>query len=173
MDWTPPEGIDWLAVLGRYEGPLRDQILTLKRRRGTAAVPWMADQLSAEIARLVAQAEVAPVVTWLPTTRRRRAGRGFDQSRLLARAVARRSGLECRGLLRRHGAPQQGLGGEARRSGPLFSCLPSPPQVIVVDDVMTTGSSLQAAAAALRASGADAVSAVVLAVVPARDRMIG
>jgi len=172
MDWTPPPGIDRLAVLGHYEGPLRDQILSLKRGC-TAAVPRMADMLFSEITRISTGVGADPVVTWLPTTRKRRGRRGFDQSRLLARAVARRSGLECRGLLRRHGAPQQGLGGEARRSGPLFSCLPSPPQVILVDDVMTTGSSLQAAAAALRASGADAVSAVVLAVVPARDRMIG
>jgi predicted amidophosphoribosyltransferase len=109
------------------------------------------------------------VVTWAPTTPVRLRGRGFDQARLLARAVARRRGLPCRPLLRRWAGPAQtGRDAAARRAGPLFSA--SGPvrgrRVLLVDDVVTTGATVSAAARALREAGAIEVHVVAAARTP-------
>jgi len=105
-------------------------------------------------------------VTWVPTTRGRKRRRGYDQAELLALAVARELGSPARGLLRRVDS-----GSQTRRSRHerlhgvhLAAAGPSPRRVLVVDDVMTTGSSLSSAAIALRAAGASEVGAVVIAV---------
>ena len=108
------------------------------------------------------------LVTWAPTSPRRRRDRGFDQAQLLARAVARRLGLPARATLRRTSStPQTGLDARARHLGPAFRALrPSPGSVVLVDDVVTTGATLEAAASALRAAGATTVIGVTAAATP-------
>lgn len=107
-------------------------------------------------------------VTWAPTSRARARARGFDQSELLARSTARAGGRRCRPLLRRRpGPPQTGLDRAGRLAGPSFDTRgPVPHTVILVDDVLTTGATLSAAATALRAAGAAEVLGLVLAVHP-------
>jgi predicted amidophosphoribosyltransferase len=101
------------------------------------------------------------LVTWAPTSAERRRERGFDQAELLARAVGRRLRLPVKGLLeRRPGAPQTGRNATDRHLGPRFTTKPSPPAVLLVDDVVTTGATLAAAASALRLGGANRVLAV-------------
>ena len=94
----------------------------------------------------------------------------------LARAVARRLGCPCRRLLERLPGPAQtGLTLAERRVAPVFCATTAPRRhVLVVDDVVTSGATLSAAARALRAAGATEVDAVAaartplkLAVVPA------
>lgn len=137
----------------------------LKYRRATSVVGRLADELD----------DVSPpsdVVTWVPATPRRRRQRGFDQSELLARAIARRTGRRAVKLLRRHDDVAQTSRDLAGRiAGPKLSYAPrrSHPEwsVLLVDDVSTTGSTLAAAASCLRARGHSRVSAVVFAkVVP-------
>lgn len=121
------------------------------------------------------------VVTWAPTSAKRRRERGFDQGELLARAVARQLGVPCRRLLERHGSASQTGRSRAERigAGPEFMARPGIEglQVLVVDDVVTTGSTLTAAASALEHRGAytrmaavastpDATAATVLAFRP-------
>lgn len=104
------------------------------------------------------------VVTWAPTSAKRRRERGFDQGELLARAVARQLGVPCRRLLDRDAsASQTGRTRAERLEGPSFVARPGLDgmRVLVVDDVVTTGSTLTAAAAALSDRGAVARLAAV------------
>jgi predicted amidophosphoribosyltransferase len=165
----PPAGVDaWWAAFA-YEGVAREVVARVKYRGARAAVPWLADAMVAAMVEAgIDRLPAAHVVTWAPTSRERRRARGFDPAELLARAVARRMGVPCTGLLTRvAGPPQTGLTGAARRTGPHHSARRSAPAtVLVVDDVATTGATLAAAAGALRGAGARVVLATTAARTP-------
>jgi predicted amidophosphoribosyltransferase len=161
---SPPPGVErWWAPFA-YEGVARELVARVKYRNVRAVVPWLADAMVASV-----PPRVRPdVVTWAPTSRERRRRRGFDPAELLARAVARRLGARCTGLLERCPGPAQtGLPAEARRHGPRYVARRLLPGVVLlVDDVATTGATLAAAAAALRAAGATTVVALTAARTP-------
>jgi predicted amidophosphoribosyltransferase len=170
----PPAALDLCRSLLAYEGAARELVARLKYRNDRAALAWLAGGMAALV-----QPPADVVVTWAPTSRRRRRQRGFDQAQLLASAVARRWGVPCRRLLDRAPGPHQtSLTSAARRRGPSFVAVPpSGPTsgaepgrlsvpVVVVDDVVTTGSTLTAAAWALRAAGVPWVGALTAARTP-------
>jgi ComF family protein len=147
-----------MAAALPFDGVAKALVVGLKYRHRRAA----AGVLAAQIARRVA---LAPhdVVTWAPTSSRRVRRRGYDQSELIARALARQIGLPCRRLLyRAHGAPQTGRSRADRLLGPTFRSR-RPRQglrVLIVDDVVTTGATLRMAAEALHAAGVARVQLV-------------
>lgn len=144
----PPPGLDHCRSLLLYEGAGRELIARLKYRNARSSLEWLARGMAGLVAPWAADA----VITWAPTTTARRRARGFDQAELLARGVAAELRRPCRRLLSRASGPAQtGRGGEERRHGVAFEVVePAPGTVIVVDDVLTTGATLTAAARALR-----------------------
>lgn len=167
QDFVVPAGLDECRALLEYEGEARRLVAGIKYRNDRRAVGWLADHMATLL-----DPPHGCLVTWPPTSDRRRHARGFDQAELLARAVARRWRVPCRGLLQRvRGAPAQT--GRSRRerlaAGPTFTMrrgrrVTAP--VVLVDDVLTTGVTLQNAARALRAAGTPWIGALTAARTP-------
>ncbi|MHB8509978.1 MAG: ComF family protein [Candidatus Dormibacteria bacterium] len=136
----------------RHEGPVRHAVQRLKYGDRPALADALAE-LWLEWSELPG-GSLVPV----PLHAARLRHRGYNQAALLARALGRAQGREVvEGLARlRATEPQVGRGGEARRRAlpgafEWVGKLPPPGRVVLVDDVLTTGSTLLAAAAALGA----------------------
>lgn len=154
-----PYEYPWSTLVGRlkFEG---EPAWAGELARLLQAIPAVADETAA-----------ADVVLPMPLAPRRLAERGFNQALQLARRLAPGK-TDARLLLRlRETAAQAALTRERRRANvrgafgvePLRAHELRGKAALLVDDVMTSGASLQAAAQALRAAGARRVSAVVLA----------
>lgn len=111
----------------------------------------------------------------VPMSRKRRRERGFNQAELLARAIAgeARIALASRVLRKTlHRPPQTGLSAAARRRNAARAYRAKlPPSLrgkvlLLVDDVFTTGATVDAAAGALLQGGAAAVDVLTIARVP-------
>lgn len=160
---APPAGVEACLALLAYQGAGRELVARLKYRNHRSALPGLALAM-ASLARDCPLAGDAELVTWVPTTPERRRQRGFDQAELLARAVATNLGLACpRLLIRLPGPPQTGRRLEERGRGPRLVARRQigGAGVLLVDDVVTSGSTVSASALVLRSAGARSV--VVLA----------
>lgn len=110
----------------------------------------------------------SPILCPVPLHWVRRVYRGFNQAADLVKAIAQKTGLPARSLLRRvrlHPA-QVGLSATLRRQNvrEVFRCVDVPPaHIVLVDDVATTGATLDACARTLKNAGAERVEALVVA----------
>jgi ComF family protein len=159
-----PPAFDGVRAGGLFGGPLADAVHALKYGRR----PALARPLGSWLARRVDLPEGALVVS-VPLGRRRRIARGYDQAALLADALARAAGRpRLRAVLHRvRETPPQVGSSRAVRAANVRGAFEAREVVgldlVLVDDVVTTGSTVDAAARALRAAGARSVAVVALA----------
>jgi ComF family protein len=149
-----------------YGGPLADAIGRLKYAARSDLVPALGELLARAS---LAYAGAVDVVIPMPLFPRRLRERGFNQSALLARYAARALGVPLRvDVLRRvrDTATQAGLSREARAANVrgCFRARALGQRVLLIDDVRTTGATLESAAQALRSAGAPDVVTLALAV---------
>lgn len=106
------------------------------------------------------------LVTWVPISAQRKRQRGFDQSQLLCKAVSRQLQLKCVSTLKkhRHTPPQSGIHGIAERRanvlGAYRACNPGAiagKRILLLDDIITTGSTASECARVLLTAGAKEV----------------
>jgi ComF family protein len=163
-----PEGLEWAAsAVWMDGGPARELVHGLKYAGWRVAAGAMAEVLVRELGvKLAAVEALVPV----PLGRRRLRRRGYNQAEVLAAAVSARTGIPvCAGLLvrTRETRTQTALGPAERWANVAAAFAagerPAGTRVALVDDVLTTGATLAACAAALAASGARTVGAVTFA----------
>lgn len=149
----------------RYEGHAKRLIWKLKFERARAASHPIGLVMSSRIS-----LPVDGVLVHIPTATSRVRRRGYDQAQLIARQLSSLTGLPHRTLLMHLGQKQQHGASRAQRLVQLEDAFRmvradqiTGRHVILVDDVITTGATLEAAARALKIAGAKRVSAVVFA----------
>ncbi len=157
-----------LRAAAAYEGPLPPAVHRLKYRGWRALAPPLATLL---IARLVVEGLPAESVLSVPLHAARQRRRGYNQAELLAREIRRALRVEPAygELLRtRDTRAQVGLDRRRRQANVegAFAWVGAPGAgrpVLLVDDVVTTGATLEACAAALSAAGFGRISGITLA----------
>jgi ComF family protein len=153
---------------GEYEGTLRDLIHLLKYQRMRPLSKPLGKMMARALPREVRVEAIVP----MPLHWRRKFIRGFNQAELLAQVVSARTGLPLLPALsrRRNTQAQASLASVAQRRanvrGVFF--VPHPGRVsgkrlLLVDDVLTSGATVNSAAAALIAAGAARVDVLTLA----------
>jgi predicted amidophosphoribosyltransferase len=160
LDAPPP--LDRLAAGLLYEHVPRSLVLGLKLRGLRCHGPPLADAMCRSAWR---DGVTGDLVTWVPGNRAEARRRGYDHAEVLARLVAARLGLPARRLIDLNApkADQTGLTRAQRRENPkdAFVAREVHGQVVLVDDVMTTGATICACAGALRRAGAAGVEGLV------------
>ena len=147
-----------------YEEDVRSALLRFKFRHCSGyAVPF-----AGLIADCVAEnlEEVVDLVSWVPLSRKRLLRRGYDQARLLAEQTAEKLHLPCEPVLKKtvHTAPLSRTGSAEKRRANISGVytVPSPERVcgksiLLIDDIVTTGSTFSECARMLGMAGADRV----------------
>ncbi len=170
-----PQFLDSFVAVWYYESNVRSSLLRYKfyGKRGYAAA----------YGRLLAMRlsecclEEADVLTWVPISRIRRLRRGFDQVELLARAVGRELEIVPVPTLEkiRHNRQQSRIRDAARRRANVLGAyqIRDPEaicgkRVLLLDDILTTGATVEECARMLKTAGAREVHAAAVAAVRKR-----
>ena len=160
-------GFDAAYTFGAYEGTLRELVHLFKY----SGIRTLAKPLAEMMLPALPREERFDAIVPMPLYWFKRWQRGFNQARLLAEAIGRRTGIAVLDAARRlrATAPQAGLSNAERRrnvSG-AFAVRKRAHldglRVLLVDDVFTTGATASACAAALKRAGAAHVSVLALA----------
>lgn len=170
----PPRLRRCTAVLD-YAYPWQDLITSYKFRADLGLARSLGHLLASH-PEVQEQLRTCNALLPVPTTNQRIRERGFDHCALLAQALARQSGMHRPVLTqvveRKHRAQAQHVSTREQRLRQLRGAFSLAPEqtgqiagshILLIDDVMTTGATLDALASCLLAAGTSSVSAVVLA----------
>lgn len=167
----PPYGR--LLSAWSYQTPADAVLMGLKFQR----LEYLGAHLGRRLAKLF-HPELADcdLIVPVPLHWRRFLGRGYNQAAVIARPLARALGLPVVGVLRRRRPtpPQSRLDRAARRRNLRGAFAVRRPgrcrdrHILLVDDVVTTGATLEAAARCLRRAGAREITALTAARTPTR-----
>ncbi len=153
-----------------YEEEVRDALLRYKFHGVTAYQEPFGNLIAECVAEYVT--EPVDLISWVPLSRKRLRTRGYDQARLLAEQTARQLGLTCLRVLEKgvDTAPQSLTGSAEKRianiSGVYRVCSPEQVQgktILLIDDIVTTGSTFSECARMLGMAGAERVYCAALA----------
>lgn len=151
-----------------YEGAVRRGIINCKFHARQSAAGVFA-HYAAQTVQSVYQEEAFDLVAFVPLTRAEYSKRGFNQSELFARALARALSLPCHPVLKKpHDvAPQRSLPASGRwvNVSGAFVCSSrlDGARVLLADDIVTTGATLSDCARALKEAGAVRVCCAAIA----------
>jgi ComF family protein len=153
----------------KYKGIAKDLVSRLKFERAKAASSIIADSML-ELVIDKKSDNQEQILVPLPTASSRRRQRGYDHSQLIARRLSSSLGVPYRPALTRLGQARQVGSIKIDRLSQMedafrikFGASVKDKDVLLVDDVLTTGASLEAAASCLLNSGAARVDALVFA----------
>jgi ComF family protein len=163
-----PPRHDGIAAGTLYNDASRKLVLAFKHGRRIALAPLLARLIAARLPQQVVEHRGEWLAVPVPLHRLRLWRRGFNQSALLAREIARLSGAEVLvdGLVRRKATPVLGGLGRKARARALSGAIAANPrragqlkgaQVLLVDDVMTSGATSAACVSALKRAGSKKV----------------
>ncbi len=163
-----------LVRLGPYKSPLSDWIVAMKFQRQWSWAPWLGQRLASALPPITTSENVA--VCPVPMHWRRRWHRGYNQAHLIAQTIAHQRHWPLVPLLQRvrHTPPQTRIAPSQRHANvrDSFACRPHDLTgwtVWLVDDVKTTGATLNACAKLLQARGAERIFTAVAAVADPRQ----
>lgn len=155
-----------------YEEPVSEAIRRMKFQGMQSYVEQFAKWMAVSVRDKLA--DQYDLISWVPCSRRRVWSRGFDQSELLAKAVAAELGTEAVRTLRkiRHNPKQSKTANAAmRRANVLGAYQAADPEIfrgkriLLIDDVLTTGATLSECGKVLRLAGAESMVCAVIAAV--------
>lgn len=171
-----------VAALGFYKSPTDEagrMIYALKREYSRDLIRFFARSLAGQILRVAGEGSRNAIVTFPPRSAAARREYGFDHARKLAKATAKYLGASfCPALRRTRGGEQKALGAADRADNAIgaFEAVPGRTgeiagrDVILIDDVATTGATLASAANSLKNAGAATVRFAVLLVAAERPQ---
>ncbi len=153
-------------VSADYEALPKRLVSLLKFGRNQTAADIMASYMAENLPVFAKQ----PMLVSVPTATSRVRQRGYDQAKLIAKNLAKTTGYDLVTTLGRLGQTRQVGAKRAQRAKQLAGAfyikrplLIKGANILLVDDVITTGATLEAAAKVLKTAGAKTVSAIVFA----------
>lgn len=162
-------GLDSYCVVWYYEGAVRESLLRFKFHNRPDYAEIYGPVLALRIQRELPEAEI---LTWVPVSKGRLKERGYDQAELLAKAAAKELGIPAVRLLDkvRDNPAQSGIDdADARKENVRgvyrvrSDAAVAGKRIILIDDILTTGSTAGECARVLRAAGAGSVCLAAMA----------
>lgn len=160
--------LDSNITVASYDGVMKKLLHELKFGRVRKLHSYLGDLACAGLA---GRGISADLITWVPMNPKKQRDRGFNQSELIARVMSKRTGIPCRSMLseRRGAGKQRELGLRDRfinilgRYEAASGASLSGQSVLLVDDIFTTGATINECARQLRNAGARSVISLTIA----------